>query len=266
MFGAAKTILLMSVAVFFTFDFSGYVFAWMMQRPDLGIGFPEGYHYGHWLREPLALKWQVLGFLPIIRYLPILFALCAGGAVQVFLWKITFREGLLVFVSLVVLTVIAMALLSLVFSFGVGIYEGVTGDEASRRSAGQEPGRKAGSKPDRRAAGKTDGRARKQRANQPAVPPPAPAGRPTSLAQLQERVANVGAAQGPWVRRVHSWWEPINQRFDPLYRVIHPVTRYLPSPVQSFVHGGGWVLIVAGVLGGLFVWRRGRRRPEVAVQ
>jgi len=41
----ARTILVMAAAVYLTYDFSGYVFARMMQDPNLGISFPPHYHY-----------------------------------------------------------------------------------------------------------------------------------------------------------------------------------------------------------------------------
>ena len=106
---AVWVMVLMGAAVFLAYDFSGYVFARMMQDPGLGIGFPPNYHYWDWIREPLGLKWHVLSFLPMIRYLPVVFGLMAGGIVQVMLWRIPFRAGMIVFVSQLVLDVFAMA-------------------------------------------------------------------------------------------------------------------------------------------------------------
>jgi hypothetical protein len=78
---AALTTLLVGGAVFFTYDASGYLFARMMQDPGVGVQFPANYTYWDWLREPLGLKWHVLSFIPVIRFLPVLFALCVGGIV-----------------------------------------------------------------------------------------------------------------------------------------------------------------------------------------
>ena len=82
LFGAVRTIVVMALAVYLTFDISGYLFARMMQDPQLGIAFPPGYHYWNWIREPQSLKWHVLGYVPLIRYLPVMFAL--GFAVDWF--------------------------------------------------------------------------------------------------------------------------------------------------------------------------------------
>lgn len=117
---AVKTVFAIWLTVFFVYDLSGYGFARVMQDPRLGIAFPPNYSYWSWLREPMGLKWFVLGSVPLIRYLPVLFALCAGGVVQVLLWKIPFRVGMLVFLSQLFLTIFAMAVLSLVFTFFVG--------------------------------------------------------------------------------------------------------------------------------------------------
>jgi len=125
LFGAVRTIVVMALAVFLTFDISGYLFARMMQDPQLGIAFPPGYHYWNWIREPQSLKWHVLGYVPLIRYLPVMFALCAGAIVQVLLWKIPFRTGMIVFVNQLLVDIFAMAMLSLVFSFFVGVQVGV---------------------------------------------------------------------------------------------------------------------------------------------
>ena len=122
-FEAARAILFMGLAVFLTYDLSGYAFA-LMQSPQLGIVFPADYGYWNWIREPLCLKWQVLGFVPMIRYLPVLFVLMVGGTVQVLLWRIPFRQGLLVFISQIILNIFAMAMLSLIFSFFIGMWEG----------------------------------------------------------------------------------------------------------------------------------------------
>jgi hypothetical protein len=73
--GAIKTILVMALAVFLTYDISGYVLASAMQDPQLGITFPPRYHYWNWMQEPQGLKWHVLGFVPLP--LPILGALLA---------------------------------------------------------------------------------------------------------------------------------------------------------------------------------------------
>jgi hypothetical protein len=74
--------------------------------PDWGSGVRISKLAGR-VRLPLVSRfpgqfWQVLRFVPVIRYLPVLFALTAGGTLQVLWWRIPFRQGLLAFVSQII--------------------------------------------------------------------------------------------------------------------------------------------------------------------
>jgi hypothetical protein len=222
---AARTILLMGVAVYLTFDISAYVFARMMQDPQLGISFPPNYHYWNWIREPLSLKWHILGFVPMIRYLPVGLALLAGGIVQVIVWKIPFRVGLIVFVSQLVLDIFAMAMLSLAFSFFVGVHEGGVAQARPRPRVGIYAGDQT-------------------------------AEAPASLQQMQQRVEDLGAAEGPLFRRLWARWESVNGLLQPVYNLLDPVTRHLPLPVQDFLNGGGWLLVIPGLIALVKYWSR----------
>jgi hypothetical protein len=230
---AVRAVLVMGAAVYLTFDFSAYVFARMMQCPELGISFPPKYHYWHWIREPLSLKWQILGFVPMIRYVPVVFGLLAGGIVQVILWKIPFRVGMIVFVSQIVLDVFAMAMLSLVFSFFVGVHAGAVGEARPGQGAGTYASGRPG------------------------------AAAPASLQEMQWRIENLGAEQGPFVRRLWARCESVNRLLQPVYDFLEPVTRHLPLPVQDFLNGGGWLIVAVGLM--VFAQRRtgfGRRRQN----
>jgi hypothetical protein len=238
LFGAVRTIVVMALAVFLTFDISGYVFARMMQDPQLGIAFPPGYHYWNWIREPQSLKWHVLGYVPLIRYLPVMFALCAGAIVQVLLWKIPFRTGMIVFVNQLLLDIFAMAMLSLVFSFFIGVQEGANAKTHPRHAAGGH------------ARGHANGRT-------VAVP--------DGLQGMQHRIEQLGAEEGPLVRRLWRRWESVNQLLRPLYDLLQPVTRHLPLPARDFLNGGGWLLVIPGVIALLRSWPslRPRKSPGV---
>jgi hypothetical protein len=231
-FNAARAILLMGAAVFLTYDISGYVFARMMQDPELGICFPANYHYWDWIREPVSLKWQFLGFVPMIRYLPVVFALLAGGIVQVVLWKIPFREGMIVFVSQIVLDVFAMALLSFVFSFFAGVHEGAVAEARP-----QQKGRNY------------------------TIASSAPA-EPGGLQEARRRLENLGADEGPFFRRLWARWQSVNGVFDPVYDFLQPVTGHLPLHVQDFLNGGGWLIVVPGTIVLVRYWPRIRRRKR----
>lgn len=239
LFGALRTIVVMALAVFLTFDISGYLFARMMQDPQLGITFPPGYHYWNWIREPQSLKWHVLGYVPLIRYLPVMFALCAGAIVQVLLWKIPFRTGMIVFVNQLLLDIFAMAMLSLVFSFFVGVQEGANAKTHPRHAAGGHAG---------------------GHANGHAV-----AAVPDGLQGMQHRIEQLGAEEGPLVRRLWRRWESVNQLLRPLYDLLQPVTRHLPLPARDFLNGGGWLIVIPGVIALLRSWPslRPRKSPGV---
>ena len=244
-FEAVRATLLMGLAVFLTYDLSGYFFARLIQMPELGFVFPEGYTYWNWIQEPLCLKWQVLGFVPMIRYLPVLFALTVGGTVHVLLWDITFRLAVLAFISQIVLIVSAMALLSLVFSFVVGLNEGTTATTLSTRNDERRP--TAAQRRDQNRAN----RAEEQKGIATA----------RGLPGMQERAREIGLRKGPLVNEAWAKWESINRVFEPGYEWSRPFTRYLPLPVQDFLNGGGWLIAAPGLVTfGWYVWRIRQRR------
>lgn len=226
--GAVKTVLVMWLTVFLVYDLSGYVFARLMQDPRMGIVFPPQYTYLTWLREPMGLKWYVLGYVPMIRYLPVLFALCAGGVVQVLLWKIPFRLGMIVFLTQLFVDIFAMAVLSLVFSFFVGVEKGIDGKAPPRATAA----------------------ARQRGQVRPAEGLPA----------LRAKMEQLGADEGPVLRRAWRKWHVVNERLAPLYDLLDPVTRHLPLPVRDFLVGGGWLLVVPSCVALATLRRRQRRQ------
>jgi hypothetical protein len=230
--GALKTIVAMGLAVYLTYDVSSYVFARMMQDPQLGITFPPGYHYWNWMQEPQGLKWHVLGFVPLIRYLPVMFALCAGGVVQVLLWKIPFRTGMIVFVNQLLVDIFAMAMLSLVFSFFVGVQEGATAKAHPRHGRGVHAGGRS------------------------------VAAAPAGLQGMQQRIEQLGVEEGPLARRLWRRWESVNQLLQPAYDLLQPITRHLPLPARDFLNGGGWLLVIPGVIALLRSWRSRGTRPK----
>ena len=229
---ALKTIVAMGLAVYLTYDVSGYVFARIMQDPQLGIAFPPGYHYWNWMQEPQGLKWHVLGFVPLIRYLPVMFALCAGGVVQVLLWKIPFRTGMIVFVNQLLVDIFAMAMLSLVFSFFVGVQEGATAKAHPRHSRGVHAGGRS------------------------------VAAAPSGLQGMQQRIEQLGVEEGPLARRLWRRWESVNHLLQPAYDLLQPISRHLPLPARDFLNGGGWLLVIPSVIALLRSWRSRGTRPK----
>ena len=98
-FRAARATLVVWATVYFVYDLSGYLFARIMQDPSNGIHMPVGYTYWDWFREPFAVKWYVLGFVPIIRYMPVIFGLFAGSLLHVFILDVTYPIALAVFLA-----------------------------------------------------------------------------------------------------------------------------------------------------------------------
>jgi hypothetical protein len=230
-------VLVTAAAVFFTFDISGYVFALFMRDPTVGVQMPANYSYWDWLREPLAVKWQVLGFMPFIRYLPIFFALIIGCIVQVFMWKVEFKLGAVVFIAQVVLTIAAMALLSVVFRFGLEYYEHYFPVK------------------DQHKAGEAKAPARKHLKSEPA-----------HLDELNERVQRMGDEGTSIWRQIDGDWDSANRHLQPLYDFMQPVTKHLPHPAQSFLNAGGWILVLVGAGGFVLFWPKIRRHRKEALR
>jgi hypothetical protein len=88
-----------AAAVFFTLEYSSYLI--LLAISDTAVAIPPGYGFWNWVYEPIGLKWAVLGKVPFVRYLPILFAVCVAGAVQCILLelKVNFRRSTFYFVT-----------------------------------------------------------------------------------------------------------------------------------------------------------------------
>src|SRR5262245_49053562 len=83
---------LVAAAAFFAFDIIGYGI--MKASSDtIKLDLPPDYGYVNWLREPLYLKWQVLGLIPMIgRLLPVLVAVCLAATLYVLILTEPFRN------------------------------------------------------------------------------------------------------------------------------------------------------------------------------
>jgi hypothetical protein len=233
---AAWITLLVWGAVYLTYDVSSYLLALVMQDPSAGIRLPPHYTYWNWMKEPLALKWYVLGFVPILRFVPVLLALCAGCVIQVILWHIPFNIGLVVFLAQVFLDLLAMVVLSFIFRLGIGIYELSAGPHIPQQTV--------------------------ERYRETARPEANPA----NLHHLRLRINHLGPEQGSFWRRLHGRWDSVNQSFQPLYSVLQPVTKHFPLPAQDFLNGGGWLVVLPGLAGLALYWPRIHRGRKQRVQ
>lgn len=231
---ALGLVLLTAVAVFLAFDVTAYLFALMMRDPSAGITFPPGFTYWDWLREPLILKWRVLGLVPFIRIVPVIVALIVGCLVQVFVWKVEFKIGLAVFLAQAILTVAAMLALSFILRLGITYYEHFI------PPAGQQPAH-----------------ARAPRGQDRNAPP-------TDLEEMAERAnEHKGRGESFW-HSLDKNWESVNGHLAPMYAFLEPVTEHLPHPIHDFMNSGGWLLAFAGVLGLVFFGPRfHRNRKEI---
>jgi len=227
------TLLLTVVGVYFTYDGSGYLFILMAQDPSIGIQLPQDYSYWKWLREPFALKWHVLNFAPIIRFLPVIIALCVGGMIQVFLLHVPYRIGAVVSLAQIILNLAAMVLLSIVFNQAAGFFDRDSSVEAKKPQNARE-------------------------FSEPEGPPPPP----ESLNHLEHRARNLKPEQSSFWRRADAQRESVSRHLEPLHEFLQPVTQHLPVPVQDFLNGGAWlpVLVVLALL--IVLWPRIHRKRK----
>jgi hypothetical protein len=220
------------VVMYLIFDLTAYLFILLMQDPDAGIRLPPGYSYWDWAREPFALKWRALGFLPFIRYIPVVTAVVGGAVMQVLIWRIPFQHGLLILVVQVFLNLCAMVLLSFVFRAGIDAFGGPAAP-----------------------AGGTDA---------PDVRPPDPidpARHPADLGEVCRRATDAAEKSDRLWPRLGRGWESVNGLLAPLYRLLEPVTRHFPVPVQDWLNAGGWVAVPLLLVIACYVIRRVRRSP-----
>jgi hypothetical protein len=226
-FKAVRATLLVWGTAYIVYDVSGYMFALMMQDPTDGIHMPYHYTYWDWFREPFALKWYVLGYVPIIRFVPIIFALCAGSILHVFLLDTTYPIALIVFLAELVLNALALIAISFAINLALAAYV----RDVVRPELIQQREQEIQEALASRAA-------------------------PRSLRHLHYRIQQQGPQEGPVWRRVEAGWHSFNVVFDPLYGFLRPVTRHLPLPAQDFLDAGGWLLLLPALAGLAIAWPR----------
>src|SRR5262249_7697520 len=91
---AVFMVLFVGPAAYLAFDLTSYVIFLSMQ--DVLLRVPPGYGYAEWFREPLLLKWKVIGMVPLVQYLPVVVGLCTAGVFQTVTLdlQIPFRKAL----------------------------------------------------------------------------------------------------------------------------------------------------------------------------
>jgi hypothetical protein len=195
---------------------------------------PPGYGFSNWLREPFFVKWHVLNMLPVVRFLPFVFALCVAGMLQVagLQLQVKFRVGLLIFLIQWVATVVGMFVLLFVFNLLLGL-----GGQTLNYAL----------------AGATEAKPAPDQPGAPAPPPdthkPIADSHPIAVKHEIDQAVHYG--------------ENLKAQLDPhLEEVKESARSYLPQSVQHWLdqgHRWWWLFGVLGVIALcwlLSVWRR----------
>jgi hypothetical protein len=259
---------LVTAAAFFTFDGIGYGIV-RASSDTINVNLPPDYHYGNWLREPLYLKWQVLGLIPLIgRLLPALIAACLAGTLYVLILAEPFRNCIAILAIQWTVNVVVMAVLSFALS-NILRFVGPSPSPTTSPEAAQAPGVSQVS-PQARAAtrpkpsrGRREPRremAKKKTKEENASPAPAA----DLQGALSGRESAEESSQGKLRQQLHELDERFEPYIEPIKDAAAPYTQHLPEAVQEFLDDGGWwlVLLALIVVAGLWLralWRRVRR-------
>jgi hypothetical protein len=247
---AIISVVVVTFLAYVTADFSAYLLMRSMQ--DVVIQVPPGYGYTHWFREALGFKWMVISHAGPLRYLPIVFAVCVAGILQVIVLQaeVTFRWGLVILILQYGATAVAGYLLFLAFGAGLDAIGWtpppveVPPSSQAQGSQGAKDAGPAGAKFGKGPA-KAGGKMPAGSAFQKGPDVKQPAGMPASLQTpgadaSGETMANVKDALQNLKKYADSHLEEVKEELAPL-------TKYLPQPVHDFLDAGGWYLVF-GVL------------------
>jgi hypothetical protein len=249
---------LVGAAAFFTFDGLGYGII-MASRDTINLNLPPGYNYGNWVREPLQLKWQVLGLIPLIRYLPILIAVCLAATLYVFILAEPFRNCIAILAIQWTMNVVAMAILSFALT---NIFR-VVGPSLSPAEPAAEQGQAASQVPTEK---KTAMRARPKRGKKElqkeAAEKKAEAEGESGATSpdLQSALAAHEVSAESSVSKIRTQLRDLDDRLAPYLEPIKtasaPYTQHLPPAVQDFLDEGGWWLVLLALVVAVGFWLR----------
>ncbi len=112
---ALVSVLVVTFLAYVTFDFTSYLIMRSMDGRLFQLA--PWYGYSVWFREPLGLKWYIVGYAGPLRFVPLLLALAVAGILQVIVLQVqvNFGFGLLIVVLQTAATVVAGYLVALVF-------------------------------------------------------------------------------------------------------------------------------------------------------
>ncbi len=273
---AVLTTVLVTVAAFFTFDLVGYGLI-KATSDTVNLNLPPGFGYSDWLREPLSLKWQVLGVIPMIgRLLPIVFAVCLASVLYVVILTEPYRICIAILAIQWTANAVVMAILSFALSnilHFVGPSQPPVADEAAKGPPGAQvsPEARAAARPrpPRGPKGPRREMAQKKTGEQDGSPPP------TDLQGALAAREEAGESQNKIHQQLHEIDESLEPYIQPLKDAAAPYTQHLPPVVQEFLEDGGWWLVILALFVVALLWlralwrrvrrvlfprRRGRRR------
>lgn len=247
---------LVGAAAFFTFDGLGYGIV-MAARDTIKLDLPPGYHYWNWLREPLYLKWQAMGMIPLLRWLPVLFAVCLAATLYVFLLAEPFRNCIAILAIQWTVNLVAMALLSFAMSnilhfMGPSLPSG-SAPEAEQGSgfSPASPEARAATRPKLRRTARDQPR---ERADKKAETESTPAADGADLRSAL--AAHEGTAGSRLHEQLHALNEHLEPYIEPIKTAAAPYTKHLPAAVQEFLDDGGWLLVLLALVVAVGFWLR----------
>ena len=247
------TAMLTLAAAFLAYDLTGYGI-FLATRDELDLILPAGFSYLDWLKEPIYLKWQVLGLVPGIRYLPVLFAVLLASILYVLVLKVPYRVSMVVFLLQWTLSLVSLAVLSFALTLTQGFLGQTAIPTAEDLSNPQARATPPGATPAERAATRPGPR------RQPAQP-----GTPLSTGSpLKQTLAEYQEKAGPTLAWLKQEADSIHQQLDPylgpIREATHSYTIHLPLVVQEFLDDGGWWLVVLALAVTGWFWVRGLYR------
>jgi hypothetical protein len=247
---ALISVLVVSFLAYLAFDFSAYLM--MRSMDDVVVNVPEGYSYKLWFSEPFGLKWIIISHFGRLRYLPLVFALCAAGTLQVIILQgsVTFRLGLLIVLLQWAATGVAGYIVILLF--GVAMSEADKAKQAT--PVAHAPTELAQGKQKHKPAtpGKHKVAARQKKTEDKATTDhpdnskageadASPAAEPTSLQVAKGQLEDAAKSSREYAETA---WTNLrtyaDSHLDDLKEQMEPVTERLPGPVQTFLENGGW--------------------------
>ncbi len=249
---AILAVVLVGPVAFFVFDLSGYAVAMIASETPF-----HELPYKLWLRAPWDWKWQAMNRVPVLQLLPIVFSLCIAGILQVFIFHVPFRLGLLVFMVQWAANLLAFAALAFVCNVGFALL-GVPTQPMRMPLAAKvkQETPTEGEKPKEETPKPEDEKELKDLNPEDFKHPlegwklskeggPAPSHHlqlPPEMEETTDTGTQEELAQGR--RELQAGRESLEPYLEPLKTELAPLTARLPGPVQGFLDGGGWWLFI----------------------